>query len=235
MPKLNKKGTSSNNIQSKSAETQKTNLNEQKAMKPRTRSSSTLETVTNSDNSLRKSTNDDSNKAVTKKTVQRKIRFNEKIKKMPTKKLKEKGGITPVNNNTSPFEAVPSASGIKNKTPSNNESKRTIYAVSNANVIDVIAIVGDGVDIELHPNAEQSDFDSEESEYDDENEGNQVLGNQEVTALASSDGRNEEDKNEEDEFDALFKNKRVQRLFNKMLDKKLEAKLKEHSFNESSS
>ena len=229
MPKLNKKGTGNNNIQSKSAETQKTKINEQKAMKPRTRSSSTLETVTNSDNSLRKSTNDDSTMAVTKKTVKRKIQYNEKIRNMPSKKLKEKRGVIAVNNNASPFEAEASVSGIKNKTPINNEVKRTIYAVSNAN-----AIVGDGVDVQLHPNAEQSDFDSEESEYDDENDSNQVLGSQEVTALTSVDGRNEEERNEEDEFDALFENERVQRLFNKKLDKKLEAKLKEHNSNETS-
>ena len=111
-----------------------------------------------------------------------------------------------------------------NKTNDNNQ-----VAMSDPSVVDNRAYEGDGFDVELHPNENESDFDSE-SEYEEED--NEQEPPPKVGTGSSPEGRFNEKEHErpvcqsaantsksaEEEFDELFSDDRVKRLFDKMLD-----------------
>ena len=232
MPKKNSKGRSRNEKQSMSTEC---NQSDHKAMKPRTRSSSTLDTITEGYNSPRETVQivQENKNSAKRKAVKRKIQFDDKTPIKEASNNKPEGELQIAsNNNAMPDESCSSGLGKRKE-----QCRKRTYAITNEKVIDTNAIVGDGVDVELHPNADQSDFDSEESEYDDETDC--LVQENQVDTLRKGNGQKPDNSatkviNEEDEFDALFENERVQRIFNKMLDKKLEAKLKEHNLSDTS-
>ena len=134
------------------------------------------------------------------------------------------------NNNASPVV------GQGNKNVLDAEADDGVFTISDPNAVDSNDhYKGDGFDVELHPNENESDFYSE-SDFEEMD--------QETTEDVGDDQRNDppevrvgssKDKEPQDtgldEFNLLFENEKVRNLFNKMLDKKVEAKLKEHSGN----
>ena len=142
--------------------------------------------------------------------------------------------INSINNNATTVTVDEPVTKNKRGTPKGRNRKRC-YAVSDENVMDKSnPVLGDGVDIELHPNAHQSDFESEESEYDEEEDclgKDEEMGNQGASISMNPETEDKEPSTQEateDDFDTLFENEKVQRLFNLMFDRKLQAQLKEH-------
>ena len=115
------------------------------------------------------------------------------------------------------------------------ESSGENHAVSDPTVVDMSDDYnGDGVDVELHPNANQSDFDSE-SDYEQESSETEDT----ARGCQGNENKNEDEQIEQlphgmvldevGDFDSLFENEKMKRLFNKMLDQRVEAKLQEHN------
>ena len=117
----------------------------------------------------------------------------------------------------------PVAKASKSHNPKKIPKKKG-FAVSDENVVDTNIITGDGIDKKLHPNADQSDFDSEESEFKEEIDCQDVRGEGSRRPQIQSPRQNQQkvvkdnkdSQEEDDEFDALFDSERVQKLFNKI-------------------
>ena len=78
---------------------------------------------------------------------------------------------------------------------------------------------GDGVttEVDLHPD-HKSDFDYE-SEYDNDNDQEQLINNDvEIEPPVSASIRPAQEPEARDEFNELFDNEKVKKLFNKMLE-----------------
>ena len=151
-----------------------------------------------------------------------------------------------INNNAQVSQENKVAKDIESqqdKTKKQVKNYMVMQAISDGNVVDDDLILGDGVDVELYPNAEQSDFDSEESEFEVEEDNCDIIKDKDIGHGSSTQTQGttpkskqktdhvvQDDTNTGDdsaEFEALLESERVQKLFNRMLDKKLEDKLRE--------
>ena len=179
----------------------------------RTRSRSAMETIANevefrslsNEPKLKQVNKKQTGKALKKPGVKRKIQFGNS---------KSPNTSSDKQNNASP--------GV------GTQRSNKQFAISDPNAVDR-HIGGDGIvtQVDLHPNENESDFDYE-SEYDADDENH----NEQDQPLSNDDCNRNENRNQaktdEDEFDALFDDDKVKRLFNKMLDQRVDAKLKEH-------
>ena len=95
-------------------------------------------------------------------------------------------------------------------------------------MIDDTDYHGDGFDVELHTNENESDFYSESDFKEESNEQVDQLRSSRDQRSPITPQRESSEENSQQDFDALFENEKVRNLFNKMLDQKVEAKLKEH-------